>query len=199
MIVAFCYAFNGKQTAHHARLAEVFIKTIRRFNNDIELVQMGDDKTPVLEGVDSVVRRPNKEFGQWYFESMIEFPAEQFLRIETDTVLKGDCSEVFAHDFDIACGKEHKGAMNNGVVFVKNKDFFVENLKVYKERTSVNGWNDIQVSTQMTIDDGKFRVRKLDPKIYNCIPDRRPGYLPETKIVHYKDVRKAWMIDEFGA
>jgi len=158
---------------------------------------MADDKTPQLECVDGCVRQKRQNFGQWYFDSMENFPHEVFIRVDYDVVVKHDPWDEFKHDFDIAIAKETNGMMNNGIVLVKNRAFFHECGKVYLERTSKDGWNDIQVATQLTIDDGKFRVRKLDPRLYNVLPKNPRQYRSDAVMIHFKDKRKDWMLDEF--
>jgi hypothetical protein len=49
------------------------------------------------------------------------------------------------------------------------------------------------VATQMVIDGGEYRVKKLDPRIYNFMPDRKGEY-GEAKLVHFEGAeRKAWL------
>ena len=199
-ILAFAFAFDGAHTsANHAR-AKAFIHATRKHQPEARLVQLADDKTLDLEGVDECVRVKRQSYAQWYFDIMERFPYPEFLRIEYDVIVRHDPWEVFKHDFDIAIAKEHKGMMNNGVMFVRKKAFFTELREVYLARTKRDNWNDIQAATQMVIDDGKFRVRKLDPRLYNVMPERRGDYLPQARLLHFEGpVRKDWMIADFGA
>lgn len=198
-IIAFCFAFDGKETDFQAEVAQAFCGITRRFQPTAVLVQVSDDKTRALPWVDACIRTKRENYAQWYFDAMIGFPYKEFLRVEYDVVIKGDPWDVFKEDFDIAIAKERKGNMNNGVMFVKeSRGFFYENKRIYDERTNRDNWNAIQVSTQMTIDTGKFKVLRLDHVVYNHIPHARGEYPEESKILHFKDIRKQWMLDDFG-
>ena len=191
MIVAFPFAFGGKEEPEHVGRAKVFLRMMRMFSPRSHIVQMADRDTVGIDGVDGCVRTDNDELGQWHFKAMLEFPYEQFLRIDYDVVLRADVSEVFEHDFDIAIAKEHNSLMNNGVVFVKNREFFREASAEYRN-TTIDSWNDIQNAMQFAIDGGKFRVRKLDPSVYNWIY-KIGTKNPDAKILHFKGARKEYM------
>jgi hypothetical protein len=197
MIVAFPYAFNGHDKEENKEFAGLFVRAARRF--DFEIVQMTDSQTQEIKGVDSVFRHPMEELGPWYLDAMEAFPADQFLRVDYDILFRADVSDVFDDDFDIAVAKEPKiGVMNNGVVFVKDKAIFADARQQY-EKTSRDNWSDIQVAMSMSIDSGKFSVKKLPADVFNCFYKREWGKtLPDTaKLVHFKGSRKDVMRDHF--
>lgn len=197
MIVTFPFAFAGKERDHHKELANLFIKEIRKVKPAVELVQMTDMDTVRLDGIDACYRRGSEPFAIWLFNSMIEFPAEQFLRLDYDIILQSDVSDVFEKDFDIAIADEGHEKMNNGVVFVKDKEIFRYALFCYMEHTGRDDWQDIQRAMQMAIDSENFNVLRLPPDIYNCYSSRDGSPHPESaKIVHFKGGRKKRMIDE---
>lgn len=175
-------------------LAQKFISTVRLISN-VRLIQMTDNDTPVLEGVDDVFRFPRRTFGEWYFEAMAEFPADESLRLDVDVLMLKNPVSVFSNrEFDVAFAKEIKGTLNNGVMFARNKRFFVDCLHEY-QKTSRDNWNDIQVATQAVVDSGRYRVMKLDRRFYNHIPDRPKDFPPGVKLVHFEGhSRKEWML-----
>lgn len=191
MILAFPFAFKGLETADHVGQARLFVGMVRRFIPGTTVVQVTDMATREIEGVDDCFRIEGGRLGEWYFHAMLNMPYPQFLRVDYDVVIREDVGHVFDHSFDIAIAKESKGGvMNNGVVFVKNKLFFEEAVKQY-QFTTKDGWNDIQNAMQAAIDTGLFGVRKLDPRVYNCVDEPFDG----TKIIHFKGPRKSQMSD----
>lgn len=198
MIVAFPFAFNGKETEVEISLANLFIREIRKVDPPVTLIQLSDEATVELKGTDGCYRVDAEPLGIWFFKAMIQFPAEQFLRLDYDIIMREDVSEVFRHDFDIAIANEGKGVMNNGVVFVKDKEFFKLALDCYMT-TEMDNWQDIQKAMQMAINTGKFVIHRLDPVIYNHYPERSSAPYPDSsKILHFKGSRKERMIREFA-
>ena len=197
MIVAFPFAFNGAESKYNHEIGLSFVRTARKYLKTVEIVQMSDMKTGEVPGIDSCFRVDSWPFGIWYFDAMLAFPAEQFLRIDYDAMIRRDVSDVFSHDFDIAIAKEHNGRMNNGVVFVKNKEVLKDAQANYM-KTGMDNWQDIQTAMQETIDSGLFRIRKLDES-YNMIfkPDRQVTIPEDTHIVHFKGVRKELIVNNF--
>lgn len=190
MNIAFSHSWKGVPPPERVKAGELFVRLNKGRG---KLIQVTDLETPEIPGIDECVRYSRESFGEWFFRSNMEFPYDHYLRTETDVVIRGDVSGVLLGDFDVAVAKENKGMMNNGVVFVKNKNFYSAARYHYFTNTNQDNWNAIQVAIQLAIDEGAFRVRKLDPEVYNCIPDRPRGFSPRAKIVHYKDIRKEWM------
>ena len=198
MIVAFPFAFNGKETEKEIALANLFIRAIRKVDPPVTLIQMSDEKTVQLAGTDGCYRVDEEPLGIWYFKAMIQFPVEQFLRLDYDIIMREDVSDVFRQDFDIAIANEGKTTMNNGVVFVKSKDLFKEALDHYRQ-TPMDNWQDIQKAMQLAINTGKFDVLRLDPMVYNFYPERdKAPYPSEAKVLHFKGSRKERMVREFA-
>lgn len=198
MIVAFPFAFNGKETEKEVSLANLFIREIRKVITDVYLVQMTDENTVKLRGVDAHHVVKNEALGLWYFQAMIDFPWRAFLRLDYDIIMKCDVSDVFQKDFDIAIANEGKITMNNGVVFVKSKELFKEALDQYKQ-TPMDNWQDIQKAMQLAINTGKFNVLRLEPGVYNHYPERgNAPYSDAAKIIHFKGRRKERMIRDFA-
>lgn len=193
MILSFPFAFGGKETAVHVGQGDLFVRMARRFSRGVKIVQMTDMETVEIAGVDECVRSESGELGGWYFRAMAEFPHREFLRVDYDVVVREDVSDLFRHDFDIAIAKERNGHMNNGVVFVKTPEFFDVAAAFYAHHTKRNGWTDIENATQLAIDSGSFKVKKLPPEIYNHIPDGT--ILPVAQIIHFKGALKSSMSD----
>lgn len=199
MVIAFEFAFQGKETDYHKEIGALFVRVTRKYQPKAKIIQLSDLETGEIQGVDLCFRVDSSPFAIWNFDATLLFPAPQFLRVDYDTMIRGEVSDVFEHDFDIAIAKEHNGRMNNGVVFVKSKAIFEDAKQHYLHDTPMDGWQDIQTAMQMSIDSGLFRVRKLDQS-YNLIfkPDRMISAVPdEAKIVHFKGMRKGMMLDLF--
>lgn len=203
MVVTFPFAFDGKETPEHVEYGNIFVAVTRKNLPNAIVVQMADMTTKAIGNVDSVYRTPaglapegasihkaapGIAFAEWYFDAMINFPSEEFVRLDYDVMVRGDISDVFEHPFDIAIAKEDKGRMNNGVVFVKNKAFFSEAKRAYLD-TQKDNWQDVQTAMQVTIDTGYFRVRKL-PQTYNQLFDPAKPFPADTKLLHFKGSRK---------
>ena len=203
MIIAFPFAFGGLETDKEISLAAIFMNHARKACPDAEIVQMSDRETSRLSGTDSCFRLDVKPYGIWHFEVMTNFPAEQFVRLDYDVILRDNIEDVFARDFDIAIARERHAIMNNGVVFVKNRDFFAEGLANYKT-TGMDNWQDIQNAMQMTINANKFRVERLDPDAYNYYPSKDRSlsmeelYPESAKVIHFKGSRKTFMKLDFA-
>jgi len=208
MIVAFPYSYCGWERKKDLRdIVNTFARVFKQQWPNDKLVQATDAKTCEVKGVDECVRLDVEPFGIWYFSAWINFPYDEYLRIDDDVVVRADVSEVWDEKFDIAIADERGSkshnkfrmtTMNGGVVFVRNRDFFRESLKHYKEETGMDNWQDLQIAMQMTINAGNFLVHRLDPMVYNYYPenDRTPHpALP--KIIHYKGKRKSRMVRDY--
>lgn len=188
--VVFPFAFNKVPDKTYTALAQKFVRRVKELRGKV--YQLTDFNTPEIDGIDGCFRSQNGEFGHWYFSAMDLCPLQEFLRLDADINLPYGIPSV-PGNYEIAVPKEIKGVMNNGVVFVRNRHFFFDGISAY-HKTTRNGWNDIQVATQMVIDSGEYRVKKLDPYIYNWMPTYKDQRNPEALIVHYEGPeRKAWM------
>ena len=209
MVITFPYAFGGKDTEDHRTIGRLFVKVTRKYVK-AEIVQMSDDLTAEIPGVDSCFRvtpppfvgdprahkaAPGISYGIWYFDAMASFPHKEFLRLDYDAMIREDVSDVFNGSFDIAI-RELKGRVNNGVVFVKNRDFFRSAKEAYL-KTGMDNWQDCQTAMQTVIDSGEFRVKKLG-ETYNMIskPERTTDWA-SAKILHFKGQRKELLINHF--
>ena len=179
--------FGGRTT----EFAEIMVASAKRRMPDCRAIQLSDEKTKPAKGAELIVRPMRGLLSDWYFDQLENLPVSQFINCEEDTIFKSDVSDVFENTFDIAGSRDAKGIMNAGVTFVKNRSFYSEMRKFY-QLTSKDEWNDLQVARQMTAESGLFRVKIL-PKQYNHIPSH-PKDIVGAKIVHYKDIRKPWML-----
>lgn len=204
MIVAFPFAFAGKEETKHIALAELFVKQMRKYQPHAKIIQMSDRPTAAIKGTDGCVRTDSWPLGLWSFTSAMTFPEPQFLKLDYDTIVQGDVSDVFEQDFDIAIAKERSHeVMNNGVVFVQNREFFADALKRYETETQMDNWRNVQDAMQLTINSGRFNVLKLEPDVYNYFTSKEEGltkaarYPTSAKILHFKGSRKMFMSADF--
>ena len=197
MIIGFPLSFMGPIPEEALAIAELFVRLTRKFQPDARLVQMTDIETPGIHGV-KCSRTPRiGDLGVWWFEASIAFPEKEYLRADYDLVIRGDVSDVFTHPFDMAIAKETNDVMNNGVVFIRDRDILKDALGFYHNATSHDGWQDVQKAMTMAIDCGKYRVKKLDRDIYNFI--YKQTKVPDTaRIIHYKGWRKKLMLAQWS-
>ena len=196
MVIAVPFAFGGKETSKDMELAELFVRFARKSHKTAGIVQLSDMETAQIPHMDSCFRTSSAPHGLWYFDMVLTFPEREFLRVDYDCMIRDDVSDIFGYDFDIAIAKEHKGVMNNGVVFVRDRGIY-EYAKARYLQTDMDNWHDIQNSMSFAIDSGLFKVKKLPADIYNFIYKRVP--FPDTaKIVHFKGDRKHLMMVDYG-
>lgn len=195
MIVAFPFAFNGREDQTHLAQADLFIRVMRKLQPSYKIVQLTDRQTRGLSGIDGEVRVDSNPLGVWYFTAMSQFPANEFLRLDYDIVIRQDVSDVFKRDFDVAVSTEDR-TMNNGVVFVKSKRIFGDALKHYLDDTRQDNLGDIQIA--MTMAMRGYNVLSLPREVYNYRQESSLTTYPDTaKIVHFKGSKKKAMVRDF--
>lgn len=196
MIVAFPFAFGGSEDSSHVAQADLFVHLMRKFQPRYSIVQLSDRKTRSVSGVDGIFRIDVDPFGMWFFAVMSAFPADQFLRLDYDVVVRDDVSDVFTEDFDIAVSEEDE-MMNNGVVFVKSKDIFATAMEHYLCDTAKNNWEDIQLAMSMAM--RKYNVLKLPRDVYNYRQSAELADYPKTaRVLHFKGGKKMAMARDFA-
>ena len=197
MNIATPFAFSGNETKEQKDLGALFVRFARKSHPKANIIQLSDMKTSEIEGIDSCYRAPMEALGLWYFDVMNDFQEREFLRVDYDCMIRADVSEVFEYEFDIAIAKEDAKIMNNGVVFVRDREIYKYARKMYMENTGQDNWQDIQKAMSMAIDSGLFRVKRVPSEIYNYVYKRKE-VAEKAKIVHFKGDRKVFMRPLFG-
>lgn len=199
MNIGFPYAFKNGVNPQEAKLGEVFVKLVKERFPQYQVIQMSDMTTPEVPGIDGCIRTKTEEnLGLWYYKAILNFTKGPFLRLDYDTIILQDVSDVFEKDFDIAIAKEKLSTLNNGVMFIKDRDIFSHALGFYIANTTMDGWMDLQKSTQMAIDTGRYKVERLERDIYNKT-DSKTMEDDNAKILHFKGWRKKLMLEKYDS
>lgn len=176
-------------------LAELCIASIREHMPDAEIWHLTTLEGPTVSADQCLRMGVEGPFA--YRQAVISGALGEALFLDVDVVVKGDVSEVWNEDFDVALATDMKpGApgikYNHGVVFVRNPDYWkavevaVKNMDFYKVQ---GDWEPIE-RTRGEIAE-TFNLKVLPGEVYNYIPSN-----PEDvsgKLVHYRGKRKTWM------
>lgn len=191
-------------------LTPIFLDAVRRAMPDVPLVQLTDDQSPALAGVDRIVRRPRGPFALFCAEHYAACEGE-WLLLDVDVVVQRDVRDVFKDEFDVAIpdrvgtlveGEEREQLIqlmphNIGVVFSRSPAFWaavVERLQSLEPRW--REWMGNQLAACQLVAEGGFEVKILPGARYNFAPQDSQTDVREAAIVHYKGhVRKQWMVD----
>ncbi len=195
--------FFAQGEGEHLYIARHLIRSVKLCMPDVEVCQLTDDKTPVLDGATAIrlggdmpmaVRRISHHAmlgGEWLF-------------IDTDCVVRKDVRHVFNDDFEVAL-TDRKGSMwektpygmvmpyNMGVTFSRSPEFWGVVLKhlitLPKEFQRWEG--DQRVVCEMV--RAGYPAKVLPGRIYNFTPEEKTDSLEHAAIVHFKGKRKHWI------
>ena len=197
----------------HNVLADMLIRSCRRVMPDIELVQLTDNTSPAIYGMDTVRRRTHAHTAMLRVEHYIECDGE-WAFLDTDILVRRDLRTVFDDPFDVAiadrvgCSTPTEGedyplyqAMpyNSGVVFSRCPDFWRAVLH-YMETVppAKKDWMGDQYAVNAVVAEGRFTVKIVPGRAYNCPPLHRLDSCDGAALVHYKGPqRKDWMFEKF--
>jgi hypothetical protein len=195
----------------YRELARRMVKSVHEVMPDVEIVQMGDGRTPTVPGVDSVVElriKPNEEFMPYRLRHLSRFEKEAIF-LDTDIIVKRDLREAFRESFDVGLTKRdypvinrdskenitEKMPYNTGVMFSRNPDFFQAAyehcLRLPEEKRQ--WWGD-QIAVNYVAKSGKYKVVEFDCGLWNRVPVRADD-VGDAYVVHFKgSTRKTWML-----
>ena len=192
----------------HARqkpgYAEIMVKSAKKF--DHTLIQLTDEETPAVRGVDRVIRLPwDGRFVMSYKLKHLAFFREPCMIVDTDVIFKHHVSHVMDRDFDVALTRR-KGPIldkdgidvtirmpyNCGVMFSKEPRFWRAALK---RCLDLPAQDQTWYGDQKAVKDvaSRFNVLELDCEQYNYTPSHPDEDVSKRLIVHYKGNRKDWM------
>lgn len=206
---------TGMGQTIHLVLADMMIRSVKKAMPTVEIVQLTDEKTPVLYGVDAVrrIESPHKMAVQ-----CVDHYATcegDWLLIDTDVLIQRDVRHVFDEPFDIAVcdrdgttveGEEEGFALfekmphNIGVMFSRSPAFWLAvREKLLQMDEKKQHWMGNQYAACEVIAEGQFNVKHLDGRVYNYPPLTKRDTCTEASIVHYKgQIRKRMMLDRFA-
>jgi lipopolysaccharide biosynthesis glycosyltransferase len=183
-------------------LAEIMLESARKLN--CELVQLTDEKTPKLNGVDTVKRLPYEgDFGAFRLKHFMDMGGD-VLHLDYDLIVNRGISDLFRNDFDV--GLTNRGndktvseavrqasPHNMGVVLSTGTEFWKEVYEAY-EQVELKNWMLIQLVTTDVARKTHLKVMEFDGSIYNYTPLTETENVDDKAIVHYKGPRKSWMV-----
>jgi hypothetical protein len=188
----------------HLDIAKHLIASVKRVMPKVEIFQLTDETTPVLEGAKAVRSAGNMPMGIKRLEHYANLSGE-WCFVDTDVLFRKDVQDVFEKPFDVALvsregtymhGTEYAQLMpyNFGVVFSKNAEFWKALLPHMKKLSpEMQRWGGEQFLTcQLAGTDGHFSVEIL-PSTYNFTPLKKDDDISEVAILHLKGPRKAWI------
>ena len=218
MKVGFFNIYHGShefQQTIHLVLADMMIRSVRKAMPDVEIVQLTDEKSPVIVGVDRVRRLTAKEPMAVQCVTHYSQCVGNWLLVDTDVLVQKDVRHVFDEPFDVAvCDRDgtttegegsgfelfEKMPHNIGIMFSRSPAFWLavrEKLVLMDEKKQQ--WMGNQYAACEVIAEGKFNVKVLKGTDYNCPPMNKEDRCTEASIVHFKgQMRKKMMLERFA-
>ena len=205
-----CFLHFGADLA----IPSLMVASVRKAMPGAEVVQMTDQRTAAVPGVDSVIRADWDGTKLMIYRlahlAALERPACVIL--DTDVVVQRSLEPVFERAFDVALTLRQEPVRtldktkdlapempyNTGVMFSREPRFWQAALECCRALPAKNHdwWGD-QLSVKQVADSGAFRVIELPCETYNYSPRTEAEDLGERHVVHYKGARKIWMKQRF--
>lgn len=190
--------------------AKYMVSSFKRNMPNDTIVQIKDEDSPTIEGVDEVYIKP-------YRGDMMLYMMRGFAELEWDDVLVTTADDCILEgpfstdgDFDVAIVRRTGDSFasktfpyTNGLVIVKHKQFYkdcanaLSNIQeqVIQGNRLGDWWGDM-VAIRDVIDSGQYKVMLLDANRYFKKPKNRgDGNNGEAILWHYSGQRKDWMQD----
>lgn len=186
-------------------LPRIMVRSVQEFGHTI--IQMTDEKTPAIDGCE-VVRMPwdGVHLMPYRLKHLADLQEPDLCVLDTDTVMLKDVSDVWG-DWDLALTKRGPTVdvggksitkwmpYNIGVMFVRDPAVWkvAHGLCLELPEEYHRWWGD-QLAMRGVSE--RFRLLELPASEWNCTPDH-PGHIPDARVLHYKGLRKAWMVDRW--
>lgn len=206
-MIAFAYAQTTDiNSALYAPLANGLCDSIREFMPGEEILLLTDDDTPVIKGVNAVIRIPKTmPLMTWRLKchQVAHSVADEILFVEPDVRFYQGVMDVFNDEFDIAIttrepavnlkSKRLNTPYTLGMTFSRSQEFWRE-AKMYCQTLDDKDqeWFGDMLSIAHVIDGGDFKVDKLDGAVFNHVIND-PDEIITARAVHYKGKRKNWL------
>lgn len=193
------------QVGEDLRLATLMAASARRLG--YELLQLTDQRTPSVPGVETVLRLPwNGERLMTYRLQHLAALAEPVLIVDTDVLFERDVSHVWDRPFDVALTRRTGPApdpngidlaevmpYNTGVMFSRSQAFWQRCHALCREfPEEVQRWYGDQYAVRFAAPE--FAVLELPVDPYNYSPAAPEEDVSQRYIIHYKGERKGWML-----
>lgn len=195
-----------------ARLAEIMVESVRRVMPGVGIVQMTDETTPAVLGVDMVIRRPydGVHLMTYRLDHLAALHPADWLILDTDVVVQKCVRHVFDSMlvYDAVALTRRYGTIigpggvnivelmpyNTGVMFVRDIRFFARAAAAchsFPEHHQ-RWWGD-QLAVKHVVDSGRSIV-ELPCDTYNYSPSSQDEDVSDKAVLHFKGPRKPWML-----
>jgi hypothetical protein len=175
-------------------------------------IQLSDEETAEIPGVDEVIRRPQKvPLMLFRLEHLAHFPGKEWITVDADILMRRGVEDVWEKDFDVALtrrGEKEKVVTPNGYDVAKmmpllmgfmvsrNQEFWKEAhlmLQVQDQKWHM-WWGDAMAVCELA-KRGTYKVLELPTSEFNWSPNAADETSDLARVVHYKGpVRKYWML-----
>lgn len=214
MTIGFFTVF--RKDPRHFLMARRMLLSAKCFMPDVEVVQLTDEKTPEVPGVNRVQRKPHGRMLERRLEHYADNCGGDWLFVDTDVVFQADVRDAFGYGlgdvyltkfFDVAltdrqwphiqhpAGFVEEMPFNTGVCFSRCPDFWRAVLETWRAFTPEQqaDWMSEQRAVAHVVRTEPFNVLVLPGMVYNYPPTTLTDVgLAEAKIVHFKGpLRKA--------
>lgn len=205
-----CFPLNAEHPKYPVRpRARRMIASVREHMPHARLVQLTSEDYPAMEGVDEVLRHPERgDFSRWLLETMLDLFKQyrgNVISLGTDMVVQADLSPVFDYDFDFAGSRYPLTTRPDRLfcfcgLFFKPDGYGVirKTLRIYNNNPVIqDGWMGSELALFCaTFEPWPWMVRELDFDVFNRTPNEPGTDLSGAKLVHYRGPRKRFMLTD---
>lgn len=197
-----CFLLFGPQS--HG-LANAMIASVRAHMPKAIVTHLTDKATRAVAAADEVRRIEGATYPYLLCRHMEQLPPP-FIRLDYDMLIQGDLSHILDEDIDMALnlhgdedilnsrfGKDYPYATCVWGAKEKSAEFARDFRQVHVQ-SGRDEWLGLIPSVNEVIKSGKYRIKALPGEIYNYTPKSRDDRPKEPLVVHYKGMRKKWML-----
>ena len=201
MIVAFLHV------GADIRLPTLMVRSVKRSMPSAHVVQMTDDASPIVPGVDWSLHKPydGERLMTYRLEHLADAPPGPMVVLDTDVIVQRDLSPLFLEKWDV-CLTERTGPIldksgtdvaklypyNTGVMLSRSSSFWSDCYEWCKRASDeLQRWYGDQAAVVAMA--GKYETSTLPCDPFNYSPGRPNEDLKDKVVVHFKGRRKEWM------
>ena len=188
-------------------LAKVMIASVRQHMPNVIVTQLTDERSRKVQGVDEIRRVSGRMYPYLLCKHLAELPTP-FIRVDYDMVFQGDITHILDGDYDLAANLHGDQKINDsewGQAYPyatsvlgcnRRGTEFAEDFRKTHMESGRDDWMGLIPSVNDVISSGRYKVRPLPGFIYNYTPKDKDDRPPGALVLHYKGLRKKWMIGE---
>lgn len=201
------------QMLYQRDMAKIMIASVRRAMPGAQIWQIAELKTPRLPGVDAIVRRPFDGFWiPWLCDALAQdIEAPRVLYVDTDIVMRKDCSALFNVPADIVLTNRGPKVVADrqqpflfGCVAYQNRAIWAEIAKRVRAMgdDDKHWWGSQVVAFDLWMEQEHgstaWKIVSVPCATYNYVPKNADDVPDEAWVIHYKGKRKLWMRDKWA-